>query len=100
LRHSTKRCAARKPSDAVRSKRKADFGLPPQFPLLPQASGRWAKKVRGQPDYFGQVADDARGEAALWLLSRPEIGSPIGRRGAAGTELQGAPRARLPFDRQ
>ena len=54
--HSTKRKSPRKAS-----KPHADF------PLFKHATGRWAKKVRGKFQYFGKVADDPDGRAALDL---------------------------------
>jgi integrase len=47
----------------------------PDFPLFPHATGRWAKKVRGRFVYFGKVADDPEGEAALnlWLDQRDDL---------------------------
>src|SRR5476649_2923630 len=47
----------------------------PDFPLFPHATGRWAKKVRGKFAYFGKVADDPKGEAALllWLDQRDDL---------------------------
>ena len=47
----------------------------PDFPLFVHATGRWAKKVRGRFCYFGKVADDPKGEAALvlWLDQRDEL---------------------------
>ncbi len=45
------------------------------FPLFPHASGRWAKKVRGRFVYFGKVADDPQGKAALdkWLDRKEDL---------------------------
>lgn len=37
----------------------------PDFPLWPHPSGRWCKKVPGRAHYFGKVADDPSGQAAL-----------------------------------
>ncbi len=47
----------------------------PDFPLFPHATGRWAKKVRGKFHYFGKVADDPDGTAALeqWLADKDEL---------------------------
>jgi len=47
----------------------------PDFPLFPHATGRWAKKVRGRFVYFGKVADDPQGKAALdkWLEQKDDL---------------------------
>jgi integrase len=56
-----------KPTRAV--KPRADF------PLFPHQAGYWAKKVRGKLRYFGKVADDPKGQAALdkWLEQRDDL---------------------------
>lgn len=45
------------------------------FPLFPHATGRWAKKIRGRFCYFGKVADDPQGQAALekWLNEKDDL---------------------------
>jgi len=45
------------------------------FPLYPHRAGYWAKKVRGRTLYFGRVADDPRGKAALeqWLEQKDDL---------------------------
>lgn len=70
----------RKPSARIRSKRKQSMGLPPEFPLFPHHSGRWAKKVRKKLHYFGKIADDPKGEAAvrLWLENRDRLYAGVG----------------------
>ena len=43
-------------------------------PLFPHQTGRWAKKVRGRFCYFGKIADDPEGKAALkkWLAVKDD----------------------------
>lgn len=45
------------------------------FPLFKHGSGRWCKKVRGHFRYFGKVADDPDGQAALdrWLKQKDDL---------------------------
>ena len=47
----------------------------PDFPLFPHAAGYWAKKVKGRLVYFGKVATDPKGEAALdlWLAQKDDL---------------------------
>ncbi|MCH8042239.1 MAG: tyrosine-type recombinase/integrase [Planctomycetes bacterium] len=66
--------STRKPSAAkagkIKPKKPSD-----SFPLFPHATGRWCKKVRGQFCYFGKVADDPEGVAALdlWLEQKDDL---------------------------
>lgn len=56
-------------------RRKAKIRKPrTDFPLFPHASGRWAKKIKGKFEYFGKVADDPKGAAAVakWLDEKEE----------------------------
>jgi|GEM_PF-186480 len=55
------------------------------FPLFPHAAGYWAKKVRGKLVYFGKVADDPKGKAALtlWRAQKDDL--------LAGKKPQAAP---------
>src|SRR5262245_13019535 len=72
---SKRTSAARKPAARIRSERKTAMGLPPEFPLFPHGSGRWAKKVRGKLHYFGKTAPDPKGEKAirLWLEQKDDL---------------------------
>jgi len=72
---SKPRASASKPSSRIRSERKAAMGIPPEFPLFPHKSGRWAKKVRGNLHYFGKVVGDEKGEKAirLWLDQKDDL---------------------------
>jgi len=51
------------------------MGLHPDFPLFPHKNGRWCKKVRGQFFYFGKIAGDPKGEAALkkWVDDKDDL---------------------------
>lgn len=56
--------------------RRASRPLPhPDFPLFWHGSGRWAKKILGKLHYFGKVADDPAGKAALeqWLAQKDAL---------------------------
>ena len=59
------------------------------YPLFPHATGRRAKKVRGKFVYFGKVADDPKGEAALllWLDRRDDLLAGRTPRGIQGDGL-------------
>lgn len=49
------------------------LGVHPDFPLFPHQSGWWAKKVKGKLHYFGKVADDPKGQAALLEWDRVKV---------------------------
>lgn len=51
------------------------MGLHPDFPLFPHQAGWWAKKVRKRLHYFGKIADDPKGQAALeeWNRVRDDL---------------------------
>jgi integrase len=61
MRHSTKGKQSRKAANS--------------FPLFKHATGRWTKKIKGRFHYFGKVADDPTGQAALnlWLEQRDDL---------------------------
>ena len=45
------------------------------FPLFRHSKGYWAKKVCGRTVYFGKIADDPQGKAALekWLADKDDL---------------------------
>jgi hypothetical protein len=49
--------------------------LYPDDPLFPIPNGCWCKKVRGEQHYFGTVANDPKGKAALeeWLRVKDDL---------------------------
>jgi len=49
------------------------------FPLFRHATGRWCKKVKGRFHYFGKVADDPKGEAAIALWNEQKDDLLAGR---------------------
>lgn len=74
-----------------RGNRKAAKKPRPDFPLFPHATGRWAKKVRGRLVYFGKVAEDPKGQAALslWLDQKDDLlagRTPRAKQGAIAVE--------------
>ena len=55
------------------------LGVHPGFPLFPHQSGWWAKKVKGKLYYFGKMADDPKGQAALVEWDRVKVALIGGR---------------------
>lgn len=78
--NSTRRQRVRKPAEDKPDWRK-QRGLPPDFPLFihwaneQKGVGRWGKKVRRKVHYFGNVANDPKGEGALalWLEQKDDL---------------------------
>jgi integrase len=59
---------------------KKDTKSGPRFPLFKHARGQWAKKIKGRTFYFGKIADDPKGEAALRLLAEQGADLAAGRK--------------------
>jgi integrase len=67
-------------STASGGKRKA-AKPPKEFPLwIHKGSGRWCRKIKGKFHYFGKVADDPNGEAALKLWAEDKDDLLAGRK--------------------
>ncbi len=62
------------------------MGLHPDFLLFPHNRGYWAKKVRGKLFYYGKVADDPKGQAALLEWDRVKEARLAGREPRAKVE--------------
>jgi integrase len=63
-------------SQSIKARKPAKVRKPhPDFPLTPHPTGRWCKKVRGRLVYFGKIADDPKGEAALtaWNAEKDHV---------------------------
>ncbi len=74
--NSKRKTVARKPRDRrIDPDWRKALGVHPDYPLFPHQNGRWAKKVRGKLVYFGKVADDPKGEAALdlWRAQKDDL---------------------------
>src|SRR4051812_35545837 len=59
-----------------KSRRKQPQKPRPDFPLsIHKGTGYWCKKVSGRVHYFGKVAADPKGEAALneWLDKKDDL---------------------------
>ena len=56
-----------RPQRAAKARRKRTVKPRKDFPLFRHQTGRWCKKVWGKHRYFGYIADDPDGQAALAL---------------------------------